>query len=136
MKEDSDVTPKWLPDHSEIGEYIDELSRWSVYYFPGGVDYYRILKELPRKIMFHTTFDRGASGSPGFVMKSGKPYVVLMLSAGTPKCFYEDPFLPVPLENDKRIEFGYAICDIFKKMWHSTNANDKNLACELFKLWG
>lgn len=136
MKEDSDVTPKWLPDHSEIGEYIDELSRWSVNYFPGGVDYYRILKELPRKIMFHTTFDRGASGSPGFVMKNGKPYVVLMLSAGTPKCFYENPFLPVPLENDKRIEFGYAICDIFKKMLYSTNTNDKELAYELFRLWG
>lgn len=133
MKEDSDVTPKWLPDHSEIGEYIAELSRWSVNYLPGGVDYYSVLKELPRKIMFHTTFDKGSSGSPGFMIKNEQLYVVLMMCAGTPKCFYEGSLVRV--ENDQKIEFGYAICDIYKKMQISTNDSERKLASDIFPLW-
>lgn len=136
MKEDSDVIFKWLLDYSEIGEYIDELSWWSVNYFFGGVDYYCILKELLRKIMFYIIFDRGVLGLFGFVMKNGKFYVVFMLSVGMLKCFYENFFLFVLLENDKRIEFGYVICDIFKKMLYFININDKELVYEFFRLWG
>lgn len=70
MKEDSDVIFKWFLDYSEIGEYIVELSWWSVNYLFGGVDYYSVLKELLRKIMFYIIFDRGLLGLFGFMIKN------------------------------------------------------------------
>lgn len=62
MKEDSDVIFRWLLNYDyEIILYIKELVEWSKSYFfmVNGevVDYYSILYELFRKILFYILFD-------------------------------------------------------------------------------
>lgn len=140
MKEDSDVFPKWSPNHNnEIIPYINELAEWSKSYFPmvkgEGVDYYSILLEPPRKILFHTSFDEGSSGSPGVMIRNDEPCVVVMLSGGTPSCYYQGLFPDHPVEDHKKIEYGYAISNIYERMRDSGNQKACNLAEEIFKKW-
>uniref|UniRef100_K1QZY9 Uncharacterized protein n=1 Tax=Magallana gigas TaxID=29159 RepID=K1QZY9_MAGGI len=136
MKEDSDVTPFWLPRHMHIiYDYVKSLSQWSIATFPNREDYYEDLLKLPRKIMFHTTFDKGSSGSPGFMLRNEKPCVVLMLRGGTPSCFYENLFPSIVVNDNQKVEFGYAMSDIYFKMWNSTNSSIKNIASEIFPKW-
>lgn len=135
MKEDS-VDPKWSPVHdNEIIPYIGELARWSKIYFPDKKDYYSILLKPPRKIMFHTTFDKGSSGSPGVIIRNNKPCVVLMVRGGTPSCFYENYFPDKKVEDHQKIEYGYAMADIYRKMCESSQQNIKDLASEIFREW-
>lgn len=135
MKEDSDVIPRWSPNHDhEIIPYIKDLAEWSKRYFPKvngeEVDYYSILLEPPRKILFHTSFDEGSSGSPGVIIRDGMPCVVVMLSGGTPSCYYQGLFPDHPVEDRKKVEYGYAISNIYERMRDSGN-----LAEEIFKKW-
>lgn len=135
MKEDI-VDPKWSPVHDkEIIPYIEGLAGWSIDYFPDKKDYYSILLEPPRKIMFDTTFDTGSSGSPGVIIRNNKPCVVLMVRGGTPSCFYENYFPDKKVEDHQKIEYGYAMADIFRKMWESSQQNIKDLASEIFREW-
>lgn len=140
MKEDSDVFPKWSPNHdNEIIPYIDELAEWSKSYFPKvngeEVDYYSRLLERPRKILFHTSFDEGSSGSPAVMIRDDEPCVVVMLSGGTPSCYYQGLFPDHPVEDRKKIEYGYAISNIYERMRCSGNQQALNLAEEIFKKW-
>lgn len=136
MKEDGDVIPRWLPEHEyELGKYIQNLSQWSVNYFPDGVDYYKVLLDLPRKILFHTTFDMGSSGSPGFMIVDDKPCVVLMVRGGTPSCLYDKSFPSLPVEDIQKVEYGYAFADIYSKMLNSKKQSDKNLSSDIFREW-
>lgn len=140
MKEDSDVIPRWSPNHdNEIIPYIKELAEWSKSYFPkvNGevVDYYSILLEPPRKILFHTSFDLGSSGSPGVIIRDDMPCVVVMLSGGTPSCYYEDLCPDHPVEDHKKIEFGYAMSNIYDRMRDSGNRDILNLAEKIFEKW-
>lgn len=138
MMEDS-VIPFWLPEHNNIViPYIDKLSSWSKIFFPGDNDHYEELRYLkPRKIMFHTTFNHGSSGSPGVMISEEKPCVVLMVRGGVPVCVYENTYpnhTPWVLDNQK-VEYGYAMWDIYEKMKNSAQLNVQNLATEIFKIW-
>lgn len=135
MKEDS-IKPRWSPNHDEkIIPYINYLAQWSKSHFPDKRDYYSILLEPPRKIIFHTTFDTGSSGSPGVMFKDKKHCVVLMVRGGTPSCFYENLYPHLPVADDHKVEYGYAMFDICHKMLKSTNQNVKDLASEIFGEW-
>lgn len=99
------------------------------------VDYYSILLEPPRKILFHTSFDRGSSGSPGVIIRDGMPCVVVMMSGGTPSCYYKDLCPDRPVEDHKKIEFGYAMSNIYERMRDSGNRDILNLAEKIFEKW-
>lgn len=136
MMKDS-VKPFWLPDHHDsVIQYIDKLSSWSKIYFPGDYDHYAELRDLkPRKIMFHTTFNHGSSGSPGVMIRDEKPCVVLMVRGGVPVCVYDNIYpshTPWVLDNQK-VEYGYAMEDIYKKMMNSSLEKYRNLASEIFQ---
>lgn len=139
MMEDN-VTPVWLPEHKDIIEpYINIMGIWSKSFFPDGRDYYEELsyKHLPRKIMFHTTFNHGSSGSPGVMIRDDEPCVVLMVRGGIPTCVYDNIFsnhTPLVQDNQK-LEYGYAMEDIYEKMRNSPLERVRNLASELFKIW-
>lgn len=135
MKEDS-VEPMWLPHHHKsINPYIDYLANWSKTYFPDNKDYYSVLLEPPRKIMFHTTFDTGSSGSPGVIVRNNRPCVVVMVRGGAPSCFYQNLFPHKPVEDNHKVEYGYAMSDIHRKMFDSTQQNIRDLASEIFREW-
>lgn len=129
MKEDSYVLPKWS---YEVKEFIECLGEWSLKESPTGVDHYKPLLENSRKLLFHTSFDPGSSGSPGVIIKDDTPCVVLMLSGGAPKCFYEGLWL-VP--DDHRVEFGYTMTDINCKMLNSAHESVRKLATDIFRNW-
>lgn len=136
MMEDSDVIPRWSPNYDhEIVPYIAKLSLWSKNYFPDMVDYYSILLQPPRKILFHTTFDKGSSGSPGFIIKNCKACVIIMMGGGTPGCFYDNKFPNYPVEDKRKVEYGYALSDIYKTMLTSAQQNIKDLATDIFRHW-
>lgn len=136
MKEDSDVTPFWLPRHTNIIEqYITSLRQWSITTFPNREDYYKDLLKPPRKIMFHTTFDKGSSGSPGFMLRNEKPCVVVMVRGGTPSCFYDNLFPSIVVNDNQKVEYGYAMTDIYFKMLNSANPSTQNFASEIFREW-
>lgn len=140
MKEDSDVFPRWSPNHDYIiRPLINELAAWSKRYFPKvdgeEVDYYSRLLELPRKILFHTSFDLGSSGSPGVIIRDGMPCVVVMMSGGTPSCYYLGLFPDHPVEDCKKVEYGYAMSNIYERMRDSGNRDILNLAEKIFKTW-
>lgn len=136
MKEDSEVEPFWLPRHAEIiNEYIGGLRHWSKTTFPNKEDYYKHLLEKPRKIMFHTTFDNGSSGSPGFMLRNEQPCVVVMVRGGTPSCFYDNLFPHIKVEDIQKVEYGFAMSDIYLKMWNSTNSSIRNFASKIFPEW-
>ncbi|XP_062585359.1 uncharacterized protein LOC134247029 isoform X2 [Saccostrea cucullata] len=130
MKEDSEVYPSVIEPNNDVDKYIKELSDWSREKFMNNVDYYSRLRELPRKILFHTTFDQGSSGSPGILIRNHKPCVVLIVAGGVPSVYYEDG---VYVEPEKRVEFGYALRDVFDEM--QMDGNDKKLSSEIFKEW-
>lgn len=138
MMEDS-VSPFWLPEHNDIIKpYINKLGSWSKIFFPGDKDHYEELSyPVPRKIMFHTTFNHGSSGSPGVIIREEKPCVVLMVRGGVPACVYDNTYPNhTPLVQDsQKVEYGYAMEDIYKKMSNSPKEKDKNLASEVFKIW-
>ncbi|XP_062572584.1 uncharacterized protein LOC134234520 [Saccostrea cucullata] len=135
MMEDSEVFPRVIEQNNDVDTYISELSNWSVQYFPDRLDHYAELRLPPRKILFHTTFDKGSSGSPGVIIKNHKPCVVLMVRGGAPGCFYEKKFPGHPVEDRKRVEYGYAMEDIYKEMVCSTNQNIRQLSSEIFREW-
>lgn len=132
MKEDSYVLPKWS---YEVKKFIEYLGDWSLQKSPTGLDYYRTLLDIPRKLLFHTSFDPGSSGSPGVMIEDDTPCVVLMLSGGTPSCFYEgfSPIWQVP--DNHRVEFGYTMTDINYKMLNSAQESVRMLASEIFGNW-
>ncbi|XP_061164369.1 uncharacterized protein LOC133173403 isoform X2 [Saccostrea echinata] len=135
MKEDSEVYPGVIKPNNDVDKYIEELSQWSVNYFPDGVDYYRELRDPPRKILFRTTFNQGSSGSPGVILRQQRPSVVLIIRGGTPGCFYENKFQNYPIEDKNKVEYGYAMEDIHQDMHNSQNKCIRKLASEIFKEW-
>lgn len=137
MMEDS-VIPYWLPEHSDkLLPQIEKWGDWSKGFFPDGKDYYKELKDLPRKVMFHTTFNHGSSGSPGFIIRDEKPFVVLMVRGGIPTCVYDNTFpshAPLVKDNQK-VEYGYALLDIYVKMANSAPQSVQFLASKIFEKW-
>lgn len=138
MKEDSEVFPKWSPKHdAEIIPQITDLGHWSLTHLPEvnskQMDHYGELLKLPRKILFHTTFDEGSSGSPGFIIENNNAWVILMLSGGAPGCFYNKSFnrRDWPVEDDQKVEYGYAMVDIYEQM----RISEKELASDIFREW-
>lgn len=138
MKEDSEVFPVWSPKHDDvIIPQIRKLGLWSLTHLPKvnskSVDHYGELLNLPRKILFHTTFDEGSSGSPGFIIKNSQAWVILMLSGGAPGCFYKENFNQRrwPLKDNQKVEYGYAMEDIYNQM----RISKKELASDIFKEW-
>lgn len=129
MKEDSGVNLYDIQPNNDVDKYINELSQWSMISLPGNKDYYSVLRDHPRKILFSTTFDEGSSGAPGIMIQHYKPYVVVMVSGAVPDCHYKNVCL-VP--HEKRIEFGYAMKDIGEEMDQSSDENIRKIAAEIF----
>ena len=111
MKEDSHVFP--MPRNMETKNFILGLEAWSRIFSPNHENYYSPLHD-EQKILLHTTFDRGSSGSPGIHVKNSVAMVVLMLSGGVPSCFYDGTFTNIP--HDKLVEYGVSMTDIRKKL--------------------
>lgn len=132
MKEDSYVLPKWS---YEVKEFIENLGNWSLLESPTKEDYYRILLKDPRKLLFHTSFNPGSSGSPGVMIQDDTPCVVLMLSGGTPSFVYESLSQIWQVPDDHRVEFGYTMTDINYKMLNSAQESVRMLAKDIFKNW-
>ncbi|XP_078317076.1 uncharacterized protein LOC111121151 isoform X8 [Crassostrea virginica] len=127
MKEDSHVYP--MPRNMETKNFILELEAWSRIFSPNHENYYSPLHD-EQKILLHTTFDRGSSGSPGIqchVNNSGA-MVVLMLSGGVPSCFYDGTFTNIP--HDKLVEYGVSMTDIHTKLLNE----NKKLCDAVFNL--
>ncbi|XP_062591365.1 serine protease FAM111B-like [Saccostrea cucullata] len=135
MKEDSEVYPGIIEPNNDVDKYIEDLSQWSVGYFPDGVDYYRELRDPPRKILFHSAFNQGSSGSPGVILRQQRPSVVLIVRGGAPSCFYENKFSNLSIEDNKKVEYGYAMEDIHQDMRTSQSESIRKLASEIFKEW-
>lgn len=60
-----------------------------------------------------------------------------MVRGGVPVCVYENTYpshTPWVLDNQK-VEYGYAMWDIYEKMKNSAQLNVQNLATEIFKIW-
>lgn len=99
MKEDS-VDFKWLLVYDkEIILYIEDLVCWSMEYFFDKRDYYSILLELFRKIMFYIIFDIGFLGLFGVIIRNKKLCVVVMVRGGILGCFYENIYLDLKVED-------------------------------------
>lgn len=111
MKEDSQVYP--MPRNEQTYQFILELEEWSIMYCPNKENFYSPLHDAC-KVLLHTTFDRGSSGSPGINIDHEKAIVVLMLSGGVPTCFYDGTYTNIP--HDKLVEYGVSISDIYNKM--------------------
>lgn len=111
MKEDSQVYPMARDEHTY--QFILELEKWSMMHCPNNENFYSPLYD-EYKVLLHTTFDRGSSGSPGINIHSGKAWVVLMLSGGVPTCFYDETYTNIP--HDKLVEYGVSMCDVYRKM--------------------
>lgn len=129
MKED-DIFPYWPTEHENK---IKELGNWSKGYFPDKKDYYSILLEPPTKILFDTTFNHGASGSPGVMIRDDKPCLVLILAGGTPKFIYDNPYSRFQVKDHQKVEYGFPIFDILNKMLVSPQQNVKDLASNILQ---
>ncbi|XP_061195655.1 uncharacterized protein LOC133203874 [Saccostrea echinata] len=129
MKEESQVYPNIIKPNNNVDIYVKWLSDWSRENLPNGIDYYATLRDPPQKILFSTTFAPGSSGSPGFMIRQQKTYVVLIVRAGVPSCFYEDG---VHVPANKRVEYGYSLETINTKMRNSSSENIQALASEIF----
>ncbi|KAL3870645.1 hypothetical protein ACJMK2_038692 [Sinanodonta woodiana] len=87
----------------------------------------------PRKILFDcsATFNKGASGSPGFIVSSHDkmPYVVSMLLRGYPDWYHDEKVkekMCIPREYS--FEQGVRITEVYKDM----KANNPGLCSEIF----
>lgn len=129
MKEDSYVLLKWL---YEVKEFIECLGEWSLKEFFIGVDYYKFLLENFRKFLFYILFDLGFLGFLGVIIKDDILCVVLMLSGGAFKCFYEGFWL---VFDDYRVEFGYIMIDINCKMLNFVYESVRKFVIDIFRNW-
>lgn len=140
MKEDSDVIFRWLLNYdNEIILYIKELVEWSKSYFfkVNGevVDYYSILFELFRKILFYILFDLGFLGFFGVIIRDGMLCVVVMMLGGILSCYYKDFCLDRLVEDYKKIEFGYVMSNIYERMRDFGNRDILNFVEKIFEKW-
>lgn len=116
MKEDS-IKFRWLFDYDkEIILYISYLVYWSKSYFFDKRDYYSILFELFRKIIFYIIFDIGFLGLFGVMIRDNWFCVVVMVRGGILSCFYENCYLYLLVEDNYKVEYGYVMFDIYYKM--------------------
>lgn len=135
MKEDSKVLASFIHPNNSCENRIADLSQWSLRHLPDTEnhtqfkDYYSVLRDPPRKIMFDTTFGQGSSGSPGVTEKNRKPVVILIVRGGVPTCHYDHGW---NVEAKNRVEYGYAMEDICGEMKKSTHGNTKALAKHIF----
>nr|XP_022315196.1 uncharacterized protein LOC111119378 isoform X3 [Crassostrea virginica] len=111
MKEDSCVQP--MIRNKDTHDYILSLEQWSIRHLPNGENFYSALHDK-HKVLLHTTFDRGSSGSPGININGREAIVVLMLSGGVPTCFYDGLYTKVP--HNKLVEYGVSMTDIYEKL--------------------
>lgn len=73
--------------------------------------------------------------TPGVIIRSSRPCVVVIVRGGTPSCFYKNVYPYLPVEDSHKVEYGYAMSDIYLKMFNSTQQNIKDLASEIFRKW-
>lgn len=114
MKED-DIFLYWLIEYEDK---IRKLGNWSKDFFLDKKDYYSILLELFRKILFDIIFDYGFLGFLGVIIRDDKLCVVLMFVGGMLKFIYDNLYLILKVEDCEKVEYGFFIFDIFKKMWN------------------
>lgn len=87
--------------------------------------------ENRKRLLFHCSFEKGGSGSPGIAIVDGKEAVVTMLLRGYPGWFY-DPNLDQTIRDqvgkNQLIEQGVNMVALYDKM----NANDISLCYAIF----
>lgn len=87
--------------------------------------------EVRERILFHCSFEKGASGSPGVAVVDGRAVVVTMLLHGYPDWVYDpacDPAVKNQATNDRRIEQGVNMLELYNTM----HAEDKDLCNAIF----
>ena len=132
MSEDACVVP--LQRGPELAKYIESLQEASKKEF--GQDDYVSLHD-PAKVLFHTCFTFGSSGSPGIVIDTpDEPVVVVMIQGGTPKTYYESDVktqqeLNKIMTNACFIEYGISMLAIYNDMQNYDDAI-RNLSMEIF----
>lgn len=83
-----------------------------------------------RKILVHSTFDEGFSGSPGIMIKDKKICVVLMLTGYTLSnvlCQHSSE------KYNEKVHYGHFMHDIYAKMCRSKDGNTRILASKIFE---
>lgn len=83
-----------------------------------------------RKILVHSTFDEGFSGSPGIMIKDKKACVVLMLTGYTLSnmlCQHSSE------KYNEKVHYGHFMHDIYAKMCRSKDGNTRILASKIFE---
>lgn len=79
--------------------------------------------EIPGRVLFHCSFQKGGSGSPGIAVVEGQAVVVTVLLHGYPDWFYDPNFdqdIKNRVANQQRIEQGVSMMDLYLKM-HAVN---------------
>ena len=81
--------------------------------------------DTPGRILFHCSFQKGGSGSPGIAMVGQQAVVVTVLLHGYPEWVYDPNFsqeIKNRVENKQRIEQGVSMMDLYLKM-HAVNSD-------------
>ena len=82
--------------------------------------------EQSSRILFHCSFEKGGSGSPGIDVTDGQEAVVVtMLLRGYPDWYYDpniDQSLKANVSKNQRIEQGVNMVSLYKKM-HTVNTD-------------
>lgn len=115
IKVDSGGMPGWFPEHKDD---IEGLFKQKTTDFTD-----RFSLETPKKLFFQTTLGKTCSGSPGFKMLDGKPYIMLMLAG------------KIRLSPNKKLKYGIALSDIRSKIISSESQCDKSFASTIFPEW-
>ena len=71
------------------------------------------------RILFHCSFERGGSGSPGIAIVGNRATAVTVLLCGYPGWFYEpevDQNIKITVPNNYRIEQGIRMEYLYRKM--------------------
>lgn len=68
--------------------------------FLNGIDYYEVLLEYLRKIIFYIIFGKGLLGFLGFMIRNDKLCVVLIVRGGMLSCFYDNVCLGIVVNDN------------------------------------
>ena len=75
--------------------------------------------DTPGRILFHCSFEKGGSGSPGIALVGRQAVVVTVLLHGYPNWYYDPNFdqgIKNRVTNQQRIEQGVNMADLYLKM--------------------
>lgn len=110
-----------------VGYTSGQLNQRGIYVITKGV-FER--SYVPRKILVHSTFDEGFSGSPGIMIKDQQICVVLMLTGYT---LSNKLYQHRSEKYNEKVHYGHFMHDIYAKMCSSKDRNTRILASKIFE---